>query len=123
MSLTLATAYILSPATTDSLLSSLVLGLSTDDKAAATLDGLQILSADNKGIFTQLLQSEHGASLMKNLLSLCEALDDDVAAQAEKTCAEFESILAISNDAMEFRKIYTSVLKKSLLQTEHNSIS
>ncbi len=114
---------VLSPGTTDDILSEIINALSLEGKASSALHGLDLLAKEHGPHVKTLLSPNHGSKLLSSLLFLTESPDDGVAEMASSVNASFESILSDNRKENVVNKALLAVINKGIDEAGSNSIS
>ncbi|KAF2789223.1 hypothetical protein K505DRAFT_328385 [Melanomma pulvis-pyrius CBS 109.77] len=111
---------ILSPATTDEVLSSMAQSLSISQQAPYALQGFRQIVKQNPSLLNSFLSSSQGSALLQSLLLASESPDEVISQEAMAVNASIQILLSAGSESKQ--SIY-KVIQHGLRDASHTSVS
>jgi hypothetical protein len=115
-----SSSHIMSPATTDEILSSITKSLSLSEEAPRALQGLEEIVQRNPSMLKTYVSSDTGSSLLQTLLLASESPDDEIALKAAEVNASIQPLVGTGSDS---RQAIFNVIHQNLRHASPESLS
>lgn len=116
----LSSSHIMSPTTTDEILSAMTDSLTLAEKATRALQGFQEIVQSAPEMLKTYASSETGSGLLHSLVLASESPDDDVALKAAEVNASIQSLVGSGSDS---RQAIFNVIQQNLRHASSESLS
>ena len=108
---------------TDELLTTLLNGLSVDEEASGSLEGLEVIARSNRQLLRDFCRSPSGLSLRSKLPSLIESPYSDISHRASDLSKTLEMIATSEDDSMNNLRSMVDIIKQGLIVAGPDSVS